>query len=292
MTSRGCPYDCTFCSVTEMFGRGYRTKSIARVMEEVRACGSTHVFFVDDHFVVNKRRTQNMIRQLQAMPHRIIWSCQLRTEVSKNPDLVARMRVAGCSMVYIGFESINPQALAQMHKAQSVQDIKRSIRVFKQSGIGVHGMFMFGSDADGPDAFRTTSEFCRASGLTTAQYLALTPLPGTRFYRRIEEEGRLLHRHWEYYDAMHVVFRPKQMTPIELQEGLIGCFQDFYCYLSAFNAAMNTLLDALATVFRKLYKIAYFPPYLGIVFKLFGKHLVRSWVDHNQAYLRYLRRLT
>jgi radical SAM superfamily enzyme YgiQ (UPF0313 family) len=291
MTSRGCPYDCTFCSVTEMFGRGYRTKSVERVMAEIHAMNTDHLFFVDDHFVVNRQRTRRLVERLQAFEYRINWSCQLRTEVSKDRDLVMRMRDAGCRMVYIGFESINPEALKQMHKGQSVDDIRRSIRVFRETGIGVHGMFMFGTDADHLDAFQATSDFCRASGLTTVQYLALTPLPGTRFYRQIEAEGRLLHKDWEYYDAMHVVFRPKHMTPLQLQEGLIDCFSDFYSYLNACNEAINTLFDTVATIFRKLYRRAYFPTIWGMIFKFFGKRVVRSWVGHNQAYLRYLRGL-
>lgn len=289
MTSRGCPYDCTFCSVTEMFGRGYRTKSVDRVMEEIRDYGSNHLFFVDDHFVVNKRRTREIVQQLLSRESPIAWSCQLRTEVSKDKNLVAAMRQAGCRMVYVGFESINPAALQEMHKGQSVVDIKRSIKVFKEAGMNVHGMFMFGTDADRIDCFETTSHFCRASGLTTVQYLALTPLPGTRFYRKIEAEGRLLHKDWQYYDAMHVVFRPKHMTPIQLQEGLIGCFSDFYCYLSALNEAINTLFESIGTLFKKLYRKVYFPTLWGTLYKLFGKRIVRSWIGHNQGYLRYLR---
>jgi radical SAM superfamily enzyme YgiQ (UPF0313 family) len=291
MTSRGCPYDCTFCSVSEMFGRGYRTKSVDRVMEEVRACHGRNIFFVDDHFVVNKDRTRAIIERLQSLEHRTVWSCQLRTEISKDSELVARMREAGCAMVYIGFESINPEALKLMNKGQSVDDIRRSIRVFKQRGIGVHGMFMFGTDADRLDAFQSTSDFCRDSGLTTAQYMALTPLPGTRFYKQIEAEDRLLHKDWEFYDTMHVVFRPKHMTPIQLQEGLISCFRNFYSYLSAFNEAICTLFDAIGTLFKKFYKTAYFPTHWGILFKVFGKRLLRSWIDHNREYLHYLRSL-
>ena len=116
-------------------------------------------------------------------------------------------------------------------------------------------------------------------------------MPGTRFYRQIEAEGRLLHKDWEYFDAMHVVFRPKHMTPLQLQEGLIGCFSDFYSYLSACNEAIHTLFDAAATLFKKLYKRAYFPTIWGTIFKALGKRVVRSWVGHNQTYLQYLRGL-
>jgi radical SAM superfamily enzyme YgiQ (UPF0313 family) len=232
-----------------------------------------------------------MVDGIYALDEKIVWCCQLRTEVSKDRDLVIKMRDAGCCIVFIGFESINPEALKQMHKGQCVDDIRRSIRVFKETGIGVHGMFMFGSDADHLGCFGTTSDFCRASGLTTVQYLALTPLPGTRFYRQMEAEGRLLHKDWQHYDAMHVVFRPKHMTPLQLQEGLISCFSDFYCYLSAFNEALTVVFDTLGTLFRKLYKKAYFPSTIGMLFKFLGKRIVRSWIDHNQAYLDYLRHL-
>jgi radical SAM superfamily enzyme YgiQ (UPF0313 family) len=292
MTSRGCPYDCTFCSVTEMFGRKYRTKSVARVMEEIAAYQSDRLFFVDDHFVVNKRRTEAILDGIQALDTKIAWSCQLRTEASKDPDLVARMRAAGCRMVYIGFESINPEALKQVHKGQSVADIKRSIHVFKQNRIDVHGMFMFGMDADLPGSFKSTSDFCRKSGLTTVQYLALTPLPGTHFYRQMETKARLLHKDWQYYDVMHVVFRPKHMTPIQLQEGLIACFSDFYSYLNACNEAISLAWDTASTLFRRLYTEVYFPSVFGTLYKALGKHIVRSWVSHNQTYLAYLKQIS
>jgi len=292
MTSRGCPYNCNFCSVTEMFGRGYRIRSVDKVMEEVALYRGKQIFFVDDHFVVNKKRTHEMLDKIRQTGYNGQWSAQLRTEVTKDAPLVQRMKQAGCRTVYIGFESINPESLKEMSKNQTVEDIRRSITVFRQNGIRVHGMFMFGSDSDTHDIFRSTSKFCLASGLTSVQYMVLTPLPGTEFYRRIESEGRLLHKHWEYYDAMHVVFKPKLLTPKQLQEGMISCFSDFYSYTSGLNDALNATGETLLTFVRKMYKRAYFPPLTPVLLKFFGKKIVQSWITYNRNYLLYLKKIS
>lgn len=292
MTSRGCPYNCTFCSVTEMFGRGYRTKSIARVMEEVQACEAGWVFFVDDHFVVNKKRTREFIKAWNASGTTKDWSCQLRAEVSRDKDLVRDMRDAGCRTVYIGFESINPATLLEIKKNQTVEDIRNSIRTFKDHAINVHGMFMFGSDSDTKEVFQTTSDFCHSAGLTSVQYLILTPLPGTVLFRQIEDEGRFLHKDWRYFDAMHVVYQPKQLTPSELQQGMIECFTDFYTYTGAVNESINLLHDTIRAAIRKLYRRAYFPSVAPLVVKVFGKSIVKSWLRFNRPYLKYLNEIS
>lgn len=292
MTSRGCPYNCNFCSVTEMFGRGYRVRSVDRVMEELAMHGSRNIFFVDDHFVVNKKRTYELLSRIEQSGFRGKWSAQLRTEVTKDLNLVRRMKETGCSTVYIGFESINPESLKEMRKGQTVEDIRRSIDVFRKNGILVHGMFMFGSDSDTSEIFKTTSDFCLNSGLSSVQYLVLTPLPGTEFYRRIESEGRLLHKNWEYYDAMHVVFKPKLMLPNELQQGMIDCFSDFYSYTSGINEALNAFGESVLTLFRKAYSRAYFPSLVPVLVKFFGRRIVKSWIAYNRNYLQYLKKLS
>lgn len=288
LTSRGCPYNCTFCSVTEMFGRGYRTKSIDRVMQEVQSCEAGWVFFVDDHFVVNKKRTREFIEAWNARGFRKAWSCQLRAEVSRDVDLVRDMRDAGCRTVYIGFESINPATLKEIRKNQTVEDIRNSIHTFKSHAINVHGMFMFGSDSDTSEVFRHTSDFCRKAGLTSVQYLILTPLPGTVLFKQIEDERRFLHKDWRYYDAMHVVFQPKQLTPSELQQGMIECFEDFYTYTGAVNESVNLLYRTILSAIQKAYRKSYFPSVAPMVVKIFGRSIVKSWLRFNRPYLQYL----
>jgi len=292
MTSRGCPYDCTFCSVTEMFGHGYRTKSVDRVIEEVKTYDNKRIFFVDDHFVVKKKRTKELLEKFAEHKLRFKWSCQVRTELSRDIDLVSQMRSAGCRTVYVGFESINPKSLEEMHKRQTVEDISRSISVFRNHSINVHGMFMFGADSDTAEIFKMTSEFCRSSGLTSVQYLIMTPLPGTQLFKQLENENRLLHRQWQFYDAMHVVFQPKNLTPLELQQGMIDCFEEFYSYTNAANDAINLFFDTFGIMLRKLYKKSYLPSIIPSLLKFFGRGIVKSWVAHNRPYLGYLSVIT
>jgi radical SAM superfamily enzyme YgiQ (UPF0313 family) len=292
MTSRGCPYDCTFCSVTEMFGQGYRTKSIDRVIEELKAADKKRVFIVDDHFVVKKKRTRAMLKAFDDHNLKFRWSCQVRTELSKDLELVSDMKKAGCRTVYIGFESINPKSLEEMHKRQSVADIERSIKVFRKHSINVHGMFMFGADSDTKEIFKMTSDFCQRSGLSTVQYLIMTPLPGTQLYRQLEKDNRLLHKQWQFYDAMHVVFQPKHLTPLELQEGMIDCFEEFYSYTNAANDAINLFFDTFISMLKQLYRKVYFPSVIPSLSKLFGRGIVKSWVSHNKTYLGYLSVIT
>lgn len=291
MTSRGCPFNCNFCSVTEMFGRGYRVRSIDKVLEELEPYKKRNIFFIDDHFVVNKKRTNELLDKMKTRHFRGKWSAQLRTEVSKDLPLVRKMKDTGCGTVYIGFESINPDSLKEMRKAQDVEDIRRSVDIFRSNGILVHGMFMFGSDSDKEDIFKTTSDFCLNSPVTSVQYLILTPFPGTEFYRKIEKENRLLHKKWEFYDAMHVVFQPRHFSPRELQQGMIESFSDFYSYTRGINDALNAVWEATAMLFKNLHTKTFFPSFIPVIVKFFGRKIVRNWIKYNQDYLSYLRKL-
>jgi radical SAM superfamily enzyme YgiQ (UPF0313 family) len=289
MTSRGCPYDCTFCSVTAMFGQSYRVKSVKRIIEELKSYDHKWFFFVDDHFIIKKKRTYELLEAFKEEDLHLRWSCQVRTELGKDPALVNKMRAAGCRTVYVGFESINQKSLEEMNKRQTLADIERSIEVFRKSDINIHGMFMFGSDSDEKDIFKSTSAFCRKSGITTVQYMIMTPLPGTVLYKQLEKEGRLLHKKWEYFDAMHVVFQPKNLTTVELQKGMIECYSDFYSYTNAFNDALNILFDTIVVLGKKMFGKAYLPSPIPAIMKIVGKQIVKSWVLHNKPYLGYLK---
>jgi radical SAM superfamily enzyme YgiQ (UPF0313 family) len=231
-TSRGCPYNCAFCSVVPMFGRQYRFTSHERTMEEIRlgAKRAKHIFFVDDNFTAQPARTKQLLEQTLSEGLRLNWSAQVRAEIARDTELLKLMNRAGCFTVFVGFESINPRTLKLYNKRQSLEDIREAMAGFRAHGIHVHGMFVFGADEDGPETLRETVKFARQTGISSVQFLILTPLPGTRLYDQFDREGRILDRDWSRYDAHHAVYMPKRMTPYELHRETFKAMRRFYSW--------------------------------------------------------------
>lgn len=290
MTSRGCPYNCNFCSVTEMFGRKYRKRSIDHIIKEIMSYPNKNIFFADDHFAADPKQTNALLDAMLESGFKLPWSTQIRADVTKNAPILSKMRKAGCRTVFIGFESINPESLVEIEKNQSVDDIRNSIKVFKKADLMVHGMFMLGNDSDSKGIFRETSDFCIKSGISSVQYMILTPLPGTTLYRKLKQEKRLLHQDWDFYDAMHVVFEPKNFAPDELQQGMIRCFSEFYTLSRAFKDAFVTMVGNFFRLLRRIYASTgvRLASLRSAATKFYGKGIVKSWIRYNQSYLRYL----
>lgn len=276
MTSRGCPYNCNFCSVTEMFGHKYRSRSPERILEDIKKAISAvpgendfHIFFYDDHFVANRKRTRRLMELLIEEGLTFSSSAQVRVELGRDPELLKLMRKAGLDTVYVGFESVNPETLKAYNKGQSVEDIEQAIKAFHKAGIHVHGMFVFGSDEDTADTVAETTHFAKRNKIESVQYLVLTPLPGTGFYRKLEEEKRLATHYWALFDGHHVTYEPKKMTPYELQVNVFAGMRDFY-----------GLWDCL----KPLIKFRLFEA--GV--KFYGRKLVKMWTVSHGRYLSEL----
>ncbi len=287
MTSRGCPYDCNFCSVTKMFGQGYRTLPIDRVLEELRQVKTDFVFFYDDNLTANVNRTHELMERIARENFKFDWSAQVRTDITRYPDLVKDMRRAGCNTVYIGFESVSNDTLNGLSKHQTIDDIKRAIDVFHSNSIRIHGMFIFGGDEDQKDIFKETVRFSIKHKIDTVQYMILTPLPGTETYQKMEADGRLLHKMWQYYDGLHAVFQPKTMSPLELQEGMLDAFEEFYSYSRLLNDTFNVVYDKTIGKVAGLINYESYPS-STLAFKLVAKHIINRWHKLNKDYMSYL----
>jgi len=268
-TSRGCPYDCSFCSVTGMFGRRYRFRSTESVLAEIEQydLAGKHVFFYDDNFTANPNRTRRLLEAMMERRIRVPWSTQVHTDCARHDGLLDVMKRAGCNTLYIGLESINPRTLAAYKKAQTVEGMERAIAAIHKRGISVHGMFVFGGDDDDTETIRRTADWAKAQGIATVQFLILTPLPGTRTFRELESEGRLLLRDWSLYDTHHVVFRPKRMTPHELQLETFRAQGSFYSWGQIADSLVNG--DAINAAVR-----------------LYAHNLNRQWLRSHREFLR------
>ena len=270
-TSRGCPFDCSFCSVTGMFGKRFRYRSVESILEELQRYDTRDhfVFFCDDNFTANKRRAWELIEAMIAQRFHFQWSTQVRTDLGRDPELVSLMKCAGCHTVFIGFESVNPQSLAEMKKNQSLADIREAIDVIQGAGIHIHGMFVFGFDADNRDTVEATVTFARERKLTSVQLLILTPLPGSQLYEQLSAGGRITSFDWELYDTHHVVYRPARFTPYELQRAQING---------------HTRLYALSEGIRKLAC----GRWVAAGLSFYAWKINRDWQKGNRGYLRAL----
>lgn len=288
MTSRGCPFACNFCSVTAMFGRQYRTNSEENVIREMRMIKTRSIFIYDDNFCANKERSHKLLDLMKREDFRFKWSAQVRCDAARDEQLIKKMAETNCQSVCIGFESVNSKTLAQYNKAQTLNDIKLAIKRFHDYGIRIHGMFIFGSDEDDKSVFKQTNDFCNRHDIDSVQYSVLVPLPGTSLFQNLEAQNRLLHKKWRFYDGMHVVFKPKNFTPSELQESAIDCYKDFYTYTKALNGAINIVYDKSINLFResKSKLNRYFSKNWDTT--LLGKLIIRKWLKQNKGYLKYL----
>jgi len=274
-----------------MFGKGFRTQSTERVLDEIFNYKRDWIFFVDDNFSAIPSRTHKLLDQMLKYQFKRNWTAQVRVDAAYDHKLVTKMYNAGCRIVFIGFESINPGSLKEMRKNQGINDITNAIHIFHKAGIQVHGMFMLGNDPDSSQIFKATSKFSKKKHLDFVQYSILTPLPGTEVFHNFVKTGRLLHRNWSLYDGLHVVFKPKQMSPAELQKGMIYCFSSFYSYLHAVKNFLHAFFSSLLRSFTHFYP--HFNPqsFYPVLMKITGKSIIRNWLKTNKAYLDYLQKL-
>ncbi len=233
LASRGCPFDCEFCSVVMMFGRHVRMVEPEEVVKHLKERSERKVFFYDDNFFISKRRGKELLRQMIDAGLSMPFFAQIRIDsVCKNgrvdEELLDLMWRAGCRMVYLGLESADPATLAEYHKESTVEDMAGGLEALARKGIKTHGMFVYGADSDTLQSLAATADFAIDSGLNSAQFLALTPLPGTRQTAQLEAEGRIFTKNWSLYDGHHVVFWPKHMSPYELQDAVLRAQRRFY----------------------------------------------------------------
>jgi radical SAM superfamily enzyme YgiQ (UPF0313 family) len=197
----------------------YLKRPIEEVIAEIATFEGRNVLFVDLSPTEDVHYAKALYRAM--VPLRKRWVGLATTRIAEDLELLQLAASSGCRGLLIGFEAVCQETLDESNKSfhsavQYVEVVKR----LHDHGIGIQGCFVFGFDNDDRSVFERTVEFVDRVKIDLPRYAVVTPFPGTALYRKLESEGRLLHRNWSLYDVEHVVFQPKQMSPEQLQEGL------------------------------------------------------------------------
>ncbi len=227
-TTRGCPFGCSFCSVTSFFGGTYRWRPTDEVLTEIAGMPAKPVlFFVDDNIVGHKAHARDLF--LGLAPHKLAWIAQASTTIARDEALLSLAAASGCKGIFLGIESLSPANLDAVGKRHNqVAEYEEAIRRIHAHGIAVVGSFIFGFDHDTEDVFETTVRFAQRNRLEAAEFLILTPYPGTPLMASMEQQGRLLTRDWSQYREDTAVFAPKLMSKRTLEEGRAWAWREFY----------------------------------------------------------------
>jgi len=226
-TTRGCPYDCEFCSVSKLYGKKLRHRQVADIVEEITQIKEKKFIFLDDNIVGDVKFAKELFISLSSL--KIDWVGQASMSLVKDKNLLRLAQKSGCIALFFGLESVSPNTLKGLPKTlKSLKENSDAIKIIQDSGIMFHASVVFGFDDDDSSIFERTLEFLMKNRIVTVTFNILTPYPGTRIFERFEREGRLLSRNWSDYNHTTVVFKPQKMTPEQLAEGFVWIGKNFY----------------------------------------------------------------
>ena len=238
-TTRGCPLNCNFCSVSAFNGIHYRQRSIDDVVQEFKLIREKRVLVVDDNLIGTRpehiARAKDLFRALAKADMRKEWVAQATINFADDDELLSLAAKAGCSGVFIGFESPVPEGLLEIGKKFNLlhgRDFRASVQRIQRHHIMVVGSFIIGLDVDEPGIGKRVAEVADRYGVDSINVLFLTPLPGTGLWEKMKSEGRLaldaFPEDWKYYTLTYPVARYKHLSLDGILQEMTTCNNTFY----------------------------------------------------------------
>lgn len=241
-TTRGCPHNCEFCSVTSSFGGKFRNKPVDEVEKELQSLEpfdgmltlKNMVFFVDDNIISNRAHARELLTRIR--PYNLKWLGQASVNIAKDDEMLDLCRKSGCIGLLIGFETLSSDNLSNVGKGfNNPNNYIDVVNKLHDYGIGVNGSFVMGFDHDDEGTFDRLSDFIFRSHLDVCYFSILTPYPGTVLHSQMQNSNRIIDNDWSNYNTNNVVFMPKLMTPEKLLDGYHQVLRESFSYSSIFN---------------------------------------------------------
>ena len=241
MTTRGCPYNCDFCCVTNLFGKKIRHIPVENVVQDIKESGAKNFMFLDDNIIGHPAYAKALFKAIK--PLKIKWVGQASVSLLVNDDELIKLAAdSGCKALFFGIESVYEKQLETMRKAiKEIKDLEKAFQKIKKIGILIHASMVFGFDNDSKETFIETARFLIKNKVSSVSFNILTPYPGTKIYNDLKKENRLTTTDWRYYDHNTVVFKPVNMTPYELQVGKYNARKKFYSLSSVLKRLPGNL---------------------------------------------------
>jgi radical SAM superfamily enzyme YgiQ (UPF0313 family) len=276
-TSRGCPMNCAFCSVSAFNGRRFRRRRLEDVIAELEQIPQKKVMITDDNIIGYSQEDRDWARvffsRINQKGISKAFFAQASIQFGEDRELVRIAAKAGLKILFIGLESVNPVSLKSYQKGINLKRLQQdnyqeSISTIRSAGIAVIGAFVLGCDEDDIAVFHATWDFVRSSGIDVLQVTKPTPLPGTQLWNSLLSEGRILNRDfpkaWEDYRLTKMVYKPAKMSIDDVYEGFTYIRNQYYGFWQTIKRTTHTLLTtknfmaaALAYKFNASYRRAF-----------------------------------
>ncbi|MEK7798727.1 MAG: radical SAM protein, partial [Acidobacteriota bacterium] len=228
--TRGCPFRCDYCCITQFHAGTFRKRPIGEVLgdiDAIRAKGSRNILFMDDNPVADRRYAHELFRAMA--PKEMRWCSQCTIQIAQDEEMLDLAAKSGCFLLSIGFETIKQSNLEDLNKPWAkAGEYARLIRLLRRRGIQIVALIMIGLDDDDPADFDRTLEFLIRNKVPMAKFHLPIPYPGTPFHDRMEKEGRILTRDWNRYHYGSAVIRPKRMEPEMAEQKFWATYRDFF----------------------------------------------------------------
>ena len=233
-TTRGCPHDCEFCVASNIYGKSYRTKKKAQVLQEIHEAKKhwkwAQIGFADDNMFVSKNYSKSLVASFQKM--QFTWFAVCDVSIGRDDSLLSDLHASGCRTLLIGFESLSKSNLLTLNlnswKAKNLDRYEEYITRIQRHGIAVYGSFILGLDLDTSDTVEQMIRFVTKTNMTGAHATLLTPFPGSKLRLRLEKENRILHSNWQMYTLWNAVIKHPLLSTTQLEEGVMRFFTSIF----------------------------------------------------------------